>query len=77
VSFVVRQASVLSYLKTDIRTEGASRLSHPFIYFPAFFVFKGFALGEADPITYAKTKYENEIIDSVKALWMVWVPCQV
>ena len=34
-------------------------------------------MGEADPISYAKTKYENEIIESVKALWMVWVPCQV
>ena len=51
--------------------------SHPFIYFPAFFAFKGLALGEADPISYAKTKYENEIVESVKALWMVWVPCQV
>jgi hypothetical protein len=47
------------------------------MYFPCFFLLKGFVLGEENIVEYAVNKYKTEISDSVKALWMVWVPGQV
>lgn len=50
--------------------------SHPFMYFPAFYSIKAIAYDQPI-IEYASTKYKNEIWDSVRALWCVWVPAQV
>mmetsp|Transcript_11229 Transcript_11229/g.19179 ORF Transcript_11229/g.19179 Transcript_11229/m.19179 type:complete len:234 (-) Transcript_11229:994-1695(-) len=52
-------------------------IHHPFMYFPCFFLLKGFVLGEENIVDYAVNKYKTEISDSVKALWMVWVPGQI
>ena len=50
-------------------------LHHPFIYFPSFFAIKAVVGGQ--PLSSAADKYRAEIWDSLKALWMVWVPAQV
>jgi hypothetical protein len=50
-------------------------IHHPFLYFPSFFAIKAAVSGQ--PLSAAAEKYRAEIWDSVKALWMVWVPAQV
>lgn len=51
-------------------------LHHPFMYFPVFYSIKALAYNQ--PVyEYATTKYKNEIWDTVRALWCVWVPAQV
>ena len=52
-------------------------IHHPFAYFPVFYTLKAMVEGHSDPFLHAKRKYENEIWDSCKTLWMIWVPCQV
>lgn len=49
-------------------------LHHPFVYFPSFFAIKAAVSGQ--PLSSAVDKYRSEIWDSLKALWMVWVPAQ-
>jgi len=51
-------------------------IHHPILYFPSFYFVKACAIGEENKLEYVKNKYETEIVESVKALWMVWVPCQ-
>lgn len=50
-------------------------IHHPLIYFPSFFTIKAAVSGQ--PLSSAADKYRTEIWDSLKALWMVWVPAQV
>ncbi|PRW44428.1 peroxisomal membrane family [Chlorella sorokiniana] len=57
-----------------IKTFIDQALHHPFIYFPAFFAIKASVSGQ--PMSSAVDKYRSEIWDSLKALWMVWVPAQ-
>jgi hypothetical protein len=46
------------------------------MYFPVFYSIKALAYNQ--PVyEYATTKYKNEIWDTVRALWCVWVPAQV
>ncbi|KAL4428327.1 hypothetical protein ABPG75_002416 [Micractinium tetrahymenae] len=49
-------------------------IHHPFVYFPSFFAIKAAVSGQ--PLSSAVDKYQSEIWDSLKALWMVWVPAQ-
>lgn len=50
-------------------------IHHPLVYFPSFFAIKAAVSGQ--PLSAAVDKYRSEIWDSLKALWMVWVPAQV
>ena len=50
-------------------------IHHPLAYFPTFFAVKAAVAGQ--PLSAAVDKYKSEIWDSLKALWMVWVPAQV
>ena len=58
-----------------IKTFIDQAIHHPLIYFPAFFGIKAVVSGQ--PLSAAAHKYQAEIWDSLKALWMVWVPAQV
>lgn len=57
-----------------IKTFIDQAIHHPFIYFPSFFAIKAGVSGQ--PLSAAAEKYRSEIWDSLKALWMVWVPAQ-
>ena len=50
-------------------------IHHPLLYFPSFFAIKAAVAGK--PLSTAVDKYRAEAWDSLKALWMVWVPAQV
>jgi hypothetical protein len=50
-------------------------IHHPFLYFPVFYSMK--AGVEGKPLSYAWEKYHDEIWESLKALWSVWVPSQL
>ena len=58
-----------------IKTFIDQAIHHPLVYFPAFFGIKAVVSGQ--PLSAAVHKYQTEIWDSLKALWMVWVPAQV
>ncbi|KAI3428562.1 hypothetical protein D9Q98_007384 [Chlorella vulgaris] len=58
-----------------IKTFLDQAVHHPLIYFPVFFSIKAGVSGQ--PLSSAVTKYRTEIWDSLKALWMVWVPAQL
>jgi hypothetical protein len=58
-----------------IKTFIDQAIHHPLVYFPAFFGIKAVVSGQ--PLSAAAHKYQTEIWDSLKALWMVWVPAQV
>ncbi len=49
--------------------------SHPFGYFPTFYLLKGAVEGRPLDVTY--DKYKNELWDNCKALWLLWVPAQL
>ena len=51
--------------------------SHPFLYFPTFFLMKSIVEQWPHPVQHAYDKWRNEIWDSCKALWMLWVPAQI
>ena len=51
--------------------------SHPFIYFPTFYTVKSLVERQPHPLEHAYNKWHNEIWDSCKALWTLWVPAQV
>ena len=51
--------------------------SHPFIYFPAFYTVKSLVERQPHPLEHAYDKWRNEIWDSCKALWCLWVPGQL
>ncbi len=51
--------------------------SHPFMYFPTFYTVKSLVERQPHPLEHAYNKWRNEIWDSCKALWMLWVPAQV
>ena len=51
--------------------------SHPFIYFPAFYSVKSLVERQPHPMEHAYNKWRNEIWDSCKALWCLWVPGQL
>ena len=51
--------------------------SHPFIYFPTFYTVKSLVERQPHPLEHAYNKWRNEIWDSCKALWTLWVPAQV
>lgn len=57
-----------------IKTFIDQAIHHPLIYFPSFFAIKAAVSGQ--PLSSAAVKYKAEIWDSLKALWMVWVPAQ-
>lgn len=54
-----------------------SSCSHPFIYFPTFYTVKSLVEQQPHPFEHAYNKWRNEIWDSCKALWTLWVPCQI
>mmetsp|Transcript_37826 Transcript_37826/g.52527 ORF Transcript_37826/g.52527 Transcript_37826/m.52527 type:complete len:238 (+) Transcript_37826:146-859(+) len=75
-------------IKTAYKTHGRSisvlaqvfvdqALHHPFLYFPSFYFVKAIATGEPNKLDFTVNKYKAEIVESVQALWMVWVPCQI
>jgi hypothetical protein len=49
--------------------------SHPFGYFPTFYLLKGAVEGR--PLDVTIDKYKNELWDNCKALWLLWVPAQL
>ena len=49
--------------------------SHPLLYFPAFYSFKG--LVEGRPWLSSMSKCRAELWENLKALWMIWVPAQL
>lgn len=51
--------------------------SHPFMYFPAFYTVKSLVERQPHPLEHAYNKWRNEIWDSCKALWCLWVPGQL
>lgn len=51
--------------------------SHPFMYFPAFYTVKSLVERQPHPLDHAYNKWRNEIWDSCKALWCLWVPAQL
>lgn len=51
--------------------------SHPFIYFPAFFLTRALVEQRPHPIDHAWHKWQNEVWTSLKALWTLWVPGQI
>ena len=51
--------------------------SHPFIYFPTFYTVKSVVERQAHPLEHAYNKWRNEIWESCKALWTLWVPAQI
>ena len=51
--------------------------SHPFIYFPAFFTVKAIVEQRPHPLEHAYHKWRNEVWESCKALWTLWVPGQI
>lgn len=55
----------------------APSCSHPFIYFPTFYTVKSLVEQQPHPLEHAYNKWRNEIWDSCKALWTLWVPCQI
>lgn len=50
-------------------------IHHPLLYFPVFYSMK--AGVERKPLSWAAQKYHDEIWESLKALWSVWVPSQL
>jgi len=50
-------------------------IHHPFVYFPVFYSIK--AAVEGRNWEWVWSKYTNEFRESVKQLWMIWVPCQI
>lgn len=51
--------------------------SHPFMYFPVFYTVKSLVERQPHPLEHAYNKWRNEIWDSCKALWCLWVPGQI
>lgn len=51
--------------------------SHPFMYFPAFYTVKSIVERQPHPLEHAYNKWRNEIWDSCKTLWCLWVPAQL
>jgi hypothetical protein len=51
------------------------RCSHPFCYFPAFYLLKGAVEGR--PLSSTWAKYKAELWTNCKALWTIWVPAQL
>ncbi len=49
--------------------------SHPFCYFPVFYLLKGAVEGRPVAETYGR--YRDELWDNCKALWTIWVPAQM
>lgn len=49
--------------------------SHPFLYFPTFYLMKGFV--EDRPLESTYEAYRTELWDNCKALWKIWVPAQL
>ena len=47
------------------------------MYFPTFYTVKSLVERQPHPLEHAYNKWRNEIWDSCKALWMLWVPAQV
>ncbi|KAK9789228.1 hypothetical protein WJX73_004317 [Symbiochloris irregularis] len=52
-------------------------IHHPFMYFPVFFLTQSLVAQKPHPIEYAANKWKNEVWESCKALWMLWVPGQI
>lgn len=52
-------------------------IHHPFMYFPTFYTVKSLVERQPHPLEHAYNKWRNEIWDSCKALWTLWVPAQV
>mmetsp|Transcript_3130 Transcript_3130/g.11145 ORF Transcript_3130/g.11145 Transcript_3130/m.11145 type:complete len:237 (+) Transcript_3130:106-816(+) len=50
-------------------------IHHPFVYFPVFYSIK--AAVEGRDWEWVWSKYTTEFRESVKQLWMIWVPCQI
>ena len=59
------------------QTDRLALCSHPFIYFPTFFLMKSVVEKQKDPIVYAFHKWQRDIWGSCKALWTIWVPAQL
>jgi hypothetical protein len=49
--------------------------SHPFCYFPTFYLLKGAVEGR--PLASTYDAYRAELWDNCKALWKIWVPAQL
>jgi len=49
---------------------------YTFIYFPVFYIFKEFVQGAGNPID-ALNKYKNNAWDDNKAIWALWIPCDM
>jgi protein Mpv17 len=49
--------------------------SHPFIYFPAFYLWKG-VLENLDPRVSLERCWADMWVN-LKALWMLWIPAQM
>lgn len=49
--------------------------SHPFCYFPVFYLTKGAVEGR--PLSSTWQKYKDELWENCKALWTIWVPAQM
>lgn len=47
------------------------------MYFPTFYTVKSLVERQPHPLEHAYDKWRNEIWDSCKALWTLWVPAQV
>ena len=47
------------------------------MYFPAFYTVKSLVERQPHPLQHAYDKWRNEIWDSCKALWCLWVPGQL
>ncbi|KAL3147315.1 hypothetical protein ABBQ32_002800 [Trebouxia sp. C0010 RCD-2024] len=52
-------------------------IHHPFMYFPAFYTVKSIVERQPHPLEHAYNKWRNEIWDSCKTLWCLWVPAQL
>ena len=47
------------------------------MYFPTFYTVKSLVKRQPHPFQHAYNKWHNEIWDSCKALWTLWVPAPV
>uniref|UniRef100_A0A7S0V9X4 Peroxisomal membrane protein n=1 Tax=Polytomella parva TaxID=51329 RepID=A0A7S0V9X4_9CHLO len=50
-------------------------IHHPTLYFPCFYLLKGFLEGR--PVADTFERYREDLWENLKALWTIWVPAQL
>ncbi|KAJ9524495.1 hypothetical protein QJQ45_019552 [Haematococcus lacustris] len=68
-------AAVGHYGAAPVKTFIDQCIHHPLCYFPAFYVLKGSVEGRS--LNSSLEKYQVDMWENCKALWMVWVPAQL